>query len=164
MQAHFLSPEQLCEPDNFSKNVGDVGRMQLVIMPINNANHYGGGSHWGCLIYVRGLHQFRYYDSMRRSGNAQVAKGLAEKFSKALQAEGAAFVEETDAPQQENCHDCGVFAMIVGEICARFFHATGAMPGTADIANRVLTGARVPQTRVAAAERAQQVRKEHAAS
>ena len=37
MLAHFLTAQQLREPDNFGKNLGDISKMELVIMAINNA-------------------------------------------------------------------------------------------------------------------------------
>jgi len=158
MLAHFLTAEQLREPDNFGKNLGDISKMELVIMAINNAEStQGGGTHWGCLVYCRYLNQFRYYDSMLGT-NSRLARAFAEKFAVALGAEGAELVEEVDAPQQRNSFDCGVFTMIVGEIVARRFHATGCMPTTADIAAMVLSESRVSETRRAAAKQASIVR------
>lgn len=78
MLAHFLTAKQLSEPDNFGKNLGDIHKMQLVIMAVNNAEEgLDGGTHWGCLIYCRPLNQFRYYDSMRGQ-NSRSAKAFAE--------------------------------------------------------------------------------------
>ena len=78
MLAHFLTAKQLSEPDNFGKNLGDIHKMQLVIMAVNNAEEgLDGGTHWGCLTYCRPLNQFRYYDSMRGQ-NSRSAKAFAE--------------------------------------------------------------------------------------
>ena len=60
-----------------------------------------------------------------------------QKFSMALGAQGAEFMDETGAPQQANSYDCGVYTMVVGEIIACYFNATGNIAPTSEIAAKM---------------------------
>jgi hypothetical protein len=60
-----------------------------------------------------------------------------QKFSMALGAQGAEFMDETGAPQQANSYDCGVYTMVVGEIIACYFNATGNVAQTSEIAAKM---------------------------
>jgi hypothetical protein len=147
MLAHMMSAEQLRDDGGFARNLGDLTAKQMVIMAINDSQMgQTGGTHWGCLIYARPCNEFRYYDSIRGACRIQ-AKAFAEKFSLALGAQGAAFVEESDAPQQANSSDCGVYTMVVGEILARTFNATGTVPTSQELAHKMHRNSRVQETR-----------------
>ena len=58
-------------------------------------------------------------------------------------------MDETGAPQQANSYDCGVYTMVVGEIIACYFNATGNIAPTSEIAaktNRPSHGGQLSRT------------------
>ncbi len=55
-----------------------------------------GGTHWGCLIYVRPCNEFRYYDSIR----GRASERASEKESERARAQERARERETDGDRQ----------------------------------------------------------------
>ncbi|RHZ88236.1 hypothetical protein Glove_25g7 [Diversispora epigaea] len=85
----------------------------IIFLVVNNnsdVSRAGGGTHWSLLVYVRELKLFFQYDSYK-SMNELKAKYVAETIFGLDKVD----IIETNAPQQMNDHECGVFVLSFAE-------------------------------------------------
>ncbi|XP_074645267.1 sentrin-specific protease 8-like isoform X1 [Tubulanus polymorphus] len=91
----------------------DLPNKEAIFLAVNdNADvNHTGGSHWSLLLYHRRSNQFEHYDSSNGS-NSTIAATLVHKIWTYLATEcKPKYKEISDAPQQVNSHDCGVYCI-----------------------------------------------------
>jgi sentrin-specific protease 8 len=99
---------------------------QIIFIPVNDNDHFGGGSsHWSLLIYHRDGNNYGNYDSSF-GHNLNAAQNIARVFSRLLNINSEttadssyAFESVQDAPQQHNGYDCGMYVLQIAEYFCR---------------------------------------------
>jgi sentrin-specific protease 8 len=93
----------------------------------------GGGNHWSLLVInnvnngAGGVPSYLHFDSVRHSGNLNVAKEFAEKFHRYFypdptsnDSSSSVQVIPAKTPQQVNGYDCGVHVIGAAKVFANF--------------------------------------------
>ncbi|KAG8299162.1 SUMO1 sentrin specific peptidase 8, partial [Homalodisca vitripennis] len=92
----------------------------ILLIPINNAKYDSGevdsyksvnGSHWSLLVYEKVANKYYHYDSMRSSGNSEIAKLVSLKLIHYFQNSPTTDLISLDGPNQNNSFDCGVYLL-----------------------------------------------------
>jgi sentrin-specific protease 8 len=103
-----------------------VREKALCLLPVNDNQSFDSeSSHWSLLVYEN--QRFVHYDSSA-GHNTTAAKKIARTFLQLLSASGVdnvptwssgLFVNDRDAPQQQNGYDCGMYVLVVAEFLCR---------------------------------------------
>ena len=106
---------QTPDPATIRSALPDFSRTTHIFLPINDSQNpmaAEGGSHWSLLLVSLIDGVAFHYDSMGGS-NEREAKNATDKLSWLLGRSGSLrFMNLTDAPQQDNGSDCGVYVCI----------------------------------------------------
>jgi sentrin-specific protease 8 len=93
---------------------------ELVLLPVSDHDEpdAAGGTHWSLLAFYRcGHHEnFYHFDSLMGI-NFESAAHLARRVAPLLGARDAR-VLVGPTPQQQNGYDCGMYAIVIAELCA----------------------------------------------
>ncbi|KAF8082747.1 hypothetical protein N665_0809s0048 [Sinapis alba] len=99
----------------------------LLIFPVNdntNVELAEGGLHWSLLVYYKEANSFYHHDSLMGL-NKWSAKQLFDAVSPFVSDGEATYREWSDAPQQKNGYDCGVYLLGVARVICQWFSSGG---------------------------------------
>lgn len=92
----------------------------ILLIPINNAKYDSTnkdsyktveGSHWSLLAYERQSHNYYYYDSLKNSSSASIAKLVCNRLSKYFDKTEEPSLFTIRGPMQNNSYDCGILML-----------------------------------------------------
>lgn len=120
---------------------------QLVLFPVSDHDEPEdvGGTHWSLLAFYRrdGTETFFHFDSLIGI-NLQSAEHLARRVAPLLGTRNTR-VLACPTPQQQNGYDCGMYAIVLAEICAG--HVGEDASAVAEIIEREVTPAAIQRRR-----------------
>lgn len=121
---------------------------QLVLFPVSDHDEpdFVGGTHWSLLAYYKrddSAGAFYHFDSLG-DNNCIPAEHLARRVAPLLGTRDARVIAGP-TPQQTNGYDCGMYTILIAEICAS--HCGDAVEDVSEIINRQVTPELVQQRR-----------------
>lgn len=116
---------------------------QLVLFPVsdNDEPDQAGGTHWSLLAAYNG--EFFHFDSLAGI-NLRPAERLARRVAHLLDARSER-VAACPTPQQDNGYDCGMYTILISEICAA--HVGEDVAAVSEVIAREVTPAAVQRRR-----------------